>query len=76
MLLEVLRLEIEKAKISFEELNAKKAGPGRYQHVRKNIKMNSLFQTRILLMYLILINTSDILHVGLQLDISMQSSEQ
>ena len=33
-----------------------KAGPGRFQHVKKNLKMNPFSQTRILLMYLILIS--------------------
>ena len=33
-----------------------KAGPGRFQHVKKNLKMNPFSQTRILLMYFILIS--------------------
>ena len=33
-----------------------KAGPGRFQHVKKNLKRNPFSQTRILLMYFILIS--------------------
>ena len=59
-----------------EELIAIKAGPERFQHVRKNLKMNPSSQTRLLLTYLILINASVILIVGLQLVMRIPASEQ
>ena len=56
---------VKKSKKS-KELIAIKAGPGRFQQLRKDLRMKPLFQTSVRLMYLIL-NASVTLTLGLQL---------